>query len=45
MNKMHAIIARVQNEHLIRAIMKQIVYHKVMQITVSKDQVLISLFS
>ncbi len=43
MNKMHAIIARVQNEHLIRAMMKQIVYHRAMQTTVSKDRV--SIFS
>ncbi len=45
MNKMHVVIARVQNEHLIRVMMKQIVYYKVMQATVSKDQVLIFLFS
>jgi len=45
MNKMRAIIARIQNEHLIRAMMKQIVYHKVMQITVSKDWVVIFSFS
>ncbi len=44
MNKMHAIIARIQNEHLIRVMMKQIVYHKTMQIIVSKDQVLIFSF-
>ena len=37
MNKMHAIIARIQNEHLIKVMMKQIVYHKAMQITVSRD--------
>ncbi len=45
MNKMHVIIARIQNEHLIKVMMKQIVYHKVMQTTVSRDQVLISSFS
>ena len=45
MNKMHAVIARIQNEHLIRAMIKQIVYHKVMQITVSKDWVSIFSFS
>ncbi len=43
MNKMHAIIARIQNEHLIKVMMKQIVYHKAMQITVSRDWV--SIFS
>ncbi len=43
MNKMHAIIARIQNEHLIKVMMKQIVYHKAMQITVNKDWV--SIFS
>ena len=37
MNKMHVIIARIQNEHLIRAMMKQIIYHRAMQIIVSKD--------
>ncbi len=37
MNKMRAIIARVQNEHLIRAIMKQIIYHRAMQTIVSRD--------
>jgi len=37
MNKMHAVIARIQNEHLIKVMMKQIIYHKVMQIIVSKD--------
>ena len=45
MNKMHAIIARLQNEHLIRAMMKQIVYHRAMQTIVSKDWVLIFSFS
>jgi len=45
MNKMHAIIARVQNEHLIRVMMKQIVYHRVMQTTVNRDQVSIFSFS
>ncbi len=45
MNKMRAIIARIQNEHLIRVMMKQIVYHRTMQITVSKDRVLIFSFS
>ena len=45
MNKMHAIIARIQNEHLIRAMMKQIIYHRVMQTTVSRDRVLIFSFS
>ncbi len=45
MNKMHAIIARVQNEHLIRVMMKQIVYHRVMQKTVNRDQVSIFSFS
>ncbi len=45
MNKMCAIIARIQNEHLIKAMMKQIIYHRVMQITVSKDWVLIFSFS
>jgi len=38
------IIARIQNEHLIRVMMKQIVYHRAMQTTVSKDQVLIFSF-
>ncbi len=45
MNKMHAIITRIQNEHLIRAMMKQIVYHRVMQTTVSRDRVSIFSFS
>ncbi len=45
MNKMFAVIARVQNEHLIKVIMKQIIYHRAMQIIVSKDWVLIFLFS
>ncbi len=44
MNKMHAIIARIQNKHLIRAMMKQIVYHRAMQTIVSKDRVLIFSF-
>ncbi len=44
MNKMHVIIAKVQNEYLITIMMKQIVYHKVMQITVNKDWVLIFSF-
>ncbi len=44
MNKMHAVIARIQNEHLIRVMMKQIVYHNVMQTIVNKDQVSIFLF-
>jgi len=44
MNKMRAIIARIQNEHLIKAMMKQIVYHRAMQTIVSKDQVLIFSF-
>ncbi len=44
MNKIHAIIARIQNEHLIRAMMKQIVYHKAMQIIFNKDWVLIFSF-
>jgi len=37
MNKMHAVITRVQNEHLIRVMMKQIVYYKAMQTTFSRD--------
>ena len=45
MNKMFAVIARVQNEHLIKVIMNQIIYHRAMQIIVSKDWVLIFLFS
>ncbi len=45
MNKMRAIIARIQNEHLIKAMMKQIVYHRAMQTTVSRDWVLIFSFS
>ncbi len=45
MNKMRAIIARIQNEHLIRVMMKQIVYHRMMQTIVSKDQVSIFSFS
>ncbi len=44
MNKIRVIIARIQNEHLIRVMMKQIVYHRAMQTTVSKDQVLIFSF-
>ncbi len=45
MNKMHAIITRIQNKHLIRVMMKQIIYHRVMQTIVSRDQVLIFSFS
>jgi len=45
MNKMRAFIARVQNEHLIKVMMKQIVYHRAMQIIVSRDWVLIFSFS
>ncbi len=45
MNKIRAIIARIQNEHLIKAMMKQIVYHRAMQTTVSRDWVLIFSFS
>jgi len=45
MNKMRAIIARIQNEHLIKVMMKQIIYHKAMQTIVSRDRVLIFLFS
>ena len=45
MNKIHAIIARIQNEHLIRAMMKQIIYYRAMQTTVSRDRVLIFSFS
>jgi len=45
MNKMHAVIARVQNEHLIKAMMKQIVYHRAMQTIVSRDRVSIFSFS
>ncbi len=44
MNKMRVIIARIQNEHLIKAMMKQIVYHRAMQTIVSRDQVLIFSF-
>ena len=45
MNKMHAAITRVQNEHLIRVMIKQIIYHRAMQITVSRDRVSIFSFS
>ena len=45
MNKMRAIIARIQNKHLIKVIMKQIIYHKAMQTIVSRDRVLIFSFS
>ncbi len=45
MNKMHAVITRVQNEHLIRVMMKQIVYYKAMQTTFSRDWVSIFSFS
>ncbi len=45
MNKMRAIIARIQNEHLIKVMMKQIIYHKAMQTIVSRDRVLIFSFS
>lgn len=43
MNKMQIIITRVQNEHLARSMIKQIVYQRAMQITISRDQV--SVFS
>ncbi len=43
MNKMQIIITRVQNEHLARSTIKQIVYQRAMQITISRDQV--SVFS
>ncbi len=43
MNKMQIIITRVQNKHLARSMIKQIVYQRAMQITISRDQV--SVFS
>lgn len=44
MNKMQIIITRVQNEHLARSMIKQIVYQRAMQITISRDQVSVFLF-
>jgi len=40
---MQIIITRVQNKHLARSMIKQIVYQRAMQITISRDQV--SVFS
>jgi len=45
MNKMQIIITRVQNEHLARSMIKQIVYQRAMQITISRDQVSVFSFS
>jgi hypothetical protein len=45
MNKMHAAIARIENEHLAKAMMKQVVYHQVIQTMISKEQISVSSFS
>jgi len=45
MKKMYVIIKRIENENLMKFMIKQIIYHKAMQAINSKEQISISSFS
>ncbi len=45
MSKMHVIINRVENKHLMKAMMKQVIYHWAAQAIISRERISVSSFS